>query len=58
MSAIEKHATDAARNTQLLDILMKRSLPQYKQFVKCLHETGQHDVVQQIDNYRGKYQLQ
>ena len=53
MSAITKHETGAARNKQLLDILKKRSLPQYKQFMNCLSETGQHHVVQQMEDYRG-----
>jgi len=54
MTAITKKKKEEEANRKLLDILKKRSSAQYKQFVQCLRETGQLDIVKRIERHQGK----
>jgi len=54
LSAIMEYDTTEGINGELLDIVQRRGVHQYKQFLQCLHDTGQDHIVQQINNCKGK----
>ena len=54
VAAIKQYKTKEEMNGELLDILKRRSISQYKQFIKCLHETNQQHVINKIENCQGE----
>ena len=55
MSAINKYTTQTGMNGELLDILRRRSLAQYKLFIQCLRETKQDHVIHRLERYNRKH---
>jgi len=54
VQAIMKQTSDRDKNEELLNIMKHRSFAPYKQFIQCLHETHQTQVIHLIDSYKCK----
>ena len=54
MSAINKYTTQVEIKEELLNILRRRSLAQYKLFIQFLHEANQHHVIHRLETYKRK----
>ena len=46
------------RNSELLDILTRRSFANFQQFIVCLNETGQSHVARVLEEGGGKWIIQ
>ena len=55
MSAINKSATQTEMNGELLDILRRRNLVQYKLFIQCLREAKQDHVIHLLEGFKRKH---
>jgi len=55
VQAIVKQTSDRDKNGELLNIIKHRSFAQYKQFIQCLHETHQNQVIHLLDSYKRKH---
>jgi len=53
MDCIRMHATRHERIRELLDIIKRRSLAQYKQFVECVRATNQEHVIRVLESIGG-----
>jgi len=53
LSAILECKTKEELNGEILVILQRRNFHQFKQFLQCLHDTGQDDIFHQLR--QGKY---
>jgi len=52
VQAIMKQTSDRRKNGELLNIMKHRSFAQYKQFIQCLHETHQTQVIHLLASYK------
>jgi len=55
VQAIMKQTSGRDKNEELLNIMKHRSFAQYKQFIQCLHETHQTQVIHLLHNYKRKF---
>src|SRR6218665_2510197 len=52
---ISSEPTNHRRNEVLLDILRRRSIDDYRQVVRCLHESNQNHVAEILDEGGGRF---
>jgi len=52
---ISSEPTNHGRNEILFDILRRRSIDNYRQVVRCLHESNQSHVAEILDNGGGRF---
>jgi len=53
--AISSEPTDLKKNEVLLDILRRSSIDDYRQVVRCLHESNQSHVAKKLDEGGGRF---
>src|SRR6218665_809919 len=55
LETISSEPTNHRRNEVLLDIIRRRSIDDYRQVVRCLHESNQSHVAEILDKGGGRF---